>query len=106
MSHQAVSNKIRNDKLKAAVRLQPAFPAAVEEDSDVIDELPHLECARSNLPDPRSQEHVRHFTKPAVGLSRVTRFSVSLLDSRLTNATHAVLPASAMAACNTMFGQP
>ena len=106
MSRQAVSNKVRYEKEKAAFRLQPAFPAAVEEDSDLIDELPHLECARSNLPDPRSQEHVRHFTKPAVGLSRVTRFSVSLLDSRLTNATHAVLPASAMAACDTMFGQP
>ena len=35
MSPQAVSNKIRHDKEKAAARLQPAFPAAVEEDSDV-----------------------------------------------------------------------
>ena len=51
MSPQAVSNKIRNDKQKAAVRLQPAFPAAVEEDSDLIDEIPHLECAHTRFPD-------------------------------------------------------
>ena len=61
MSPQAASNKVRNDKQKAAVRLQPAFPAAVEEDSDLIDELPHLECARTSLPDPISQEHGRTF---------------------------------------------
>jgi hypothetical protein len=54
MSSRAVSNKIRHDKEKAAVRLQPAFPAAVEEDPDLIDELPLLECARTSLPDPRS----------------------------------------------------
>ena len=51
MSPQAVSNKIRNDRQKAAVRLQPAFPAAVEEDSDLIDEIPHLECAHTRFPD-------------------------------------------------------
>ena len=51
MSPQAVSNKIRHDKEKAAVRLQPAFPAAVEEDSDLIDEIPHLECAHTRFPD-------------------------------------------------------
>ena len=51
MSPQAVSNKIRTDKQKAAVRLQPAFPAAVEEDSDLIDEIPHLECAHTRFPD-------------------------------------------------------
>ena len=51
MSPQAVSNKIRNDRQKAAVRLQPAFPAAVEEDSDLIDEIPHLECAQTRFPD-------------------------------------------------------
>ena len=55
MSPQAVSNKVRNDRQKAAVRLQPAFPAAVEEDSDLIDELPHLECARTSIPDPLSR---------------------------------------------------
>ena len=55
MSRQAVSNKIRYEKEKAAVRLQPAFPAAVEEDSDLIDELPHLECARTSIPDPISR---------------------------------------------------
>ena len=49
MSRQAVSNKVRYEKEKSAVRLQPAFPAAVEEDSDLIDELPHLECARTTL---------------------------------------------------------
>ena len=51
MSRQAVSNKVRYEKEKAAVRLQPAFPAAVEEDSDLIDELPHLECAQTRFPD-------------------------------------------------------
>ena len=51
MSPQAVSNRIRNDRQKAAVRLQPAFPAAVEEDSDLIDEIPHLECAHTRFPD-------------------------------------------------------
>eukprot|EP00964_Phaeocystis_antarctica_P046299 scaffold26732_cov65-Phaeocystis_antarctica.AAC.3 len=40
MTPQEVSNKIRNDKLQNAPRHQPAFPAAVEDDS--VDELPPL----------------------------------------------------------------
>ena len=106
MSPQAVSNRIRNDRQKAAVRLQPAFPAAVEEDSDPIDELLHLKRAHTSLSDPRSHQHAWYFTKQAVGRIRLSPFSGSPLDSRPTSATHTVLPASAMAACSTMFGQP
>ena len=51
MSPQAVSFKIANEKKKLSPRLQPAFPAAVEEDSDLIDEIPHLECAHTRFPD-------------------------------------------------------
>jgi hypothetical protein len=40
MTPQQVSNKIRNDKFLNAPRHQPAFPAAVEDDS--VDELQPL----------------------------------------------------------------
>jgi len=40
MTPQQVSNKIANDKKRDAPRHQPAFPAAVEDDS--VDELPPL----------------------------------------------------------------
>ena len=53
MTPQQVSNKIRNDKFLNAPRHQPAFPAAVEDDS--VDELPPLRLEydswTSMLPD-------------------------------------------------------
>ena len=47
MTPQQVSNKVRNEKLKNATRHQPAFPAAIEDDS--IDELPPLRSATIDL---------------------------------------------------------
>ena len=41
MTPEAVRSKIRNEKLKSATRLQPPFPAAVQDDDP--NELPPLQ---------------------------------------------------------------